>query len=103
MELLFVAWRQSSHWTGPGWGCCTLLGANPVTGLGLAWLFYAAWPQSSHWTGPGWGSSMLLSAIPVTGLGLDGAVVRCLAPIQSLDWAWMELLFVAWRQSSHWT
>ena len=120
LVLFYVAWPQSSHWTGPGWGC-TLRCANPVIGLGLdgavapclapiqsldwAWLglLYAAWPQSSHWTGPGRGCCTLLGANPVTGLGLDGAVVRCLAPTQSLDWAWLGLFYAAWRQSNHWT
>ena len=120
LGLLHVAWPQCSHWTGPGWGCSTLLGANPVIGVGLAeaavpcsapiqsldwaWMgLYAAWHQSSHWAGPGWGCCTLLGANSVTGLGLDRVVLRCLAQIQSLDWAWMGLFCVAWRQSSHWT
>ena len=49
------------------------------------------------------GRSALLGSNPVTGLGVDGAVLRCLAPIQSLDWAWLGLFYVAWRPPNHWT
>ena len=84
LKLLHAAWHKSNHWTGLGFGCCTLPGPNPVTGLGLAvalvrcsapiqsldraWigLFCAAWRQSNHWTGPGWGCSALFGANPVT-------------------------------------
>ena len=138
LKLLYADWHQSNHWTGPGWGCCTLLGPNPVIGQGLAaavvrclapiqsldwawivlscaawrqsnhWIgldgaFCVAWLQSSHWTRRGWGCSTLPGANPVTGLGLAGALARCVAAMQSLDWAWMGLFYVARRQSSHWS
>merc|ERR1712235_44724 len=120
MGPMRIARRQTNHWTGAGWGHCTLLAANPIVGLGMGgatahclpqiqsldwgWVgpLRIACRQSNHWIGAGWGHCALLAANPIIGLGLDGATAHCLPPIQSLDWGWMGPLRIACRQPNHW-